>query len=495
MRGLRCTLPLAPFASGATDELLDDSVNGVTTQADHSKGDIVVTGNELVDNGTFDTDTTGWTLTDGTLSHSTDKALATYTTSSQTLRQDLNLITNLSYVISFTIHPNSSVGAAKVNIFGGDFQYFSPEVGVDTNVTLVCVAGSGIEEIAITTYMTSGSYTIDNISVTLVDTSYQAIADTTANDLLTNTDKFQVIDYVTRQDVILLTKTGYKTVTGIHTFDDTVSNDDIASAYDWSKLGNGLYNDGTEEVIISGIVARDNAGAYHPVYNGFGTVAFTNTSQETNHWYITDFNIYNVYDTFNPSNTRTIGGEHGGGSLLYPTYGNKAYDGGWKGVRPDGKFYDKIYYESNGGLIFLPTYSKEVSKVDLLNDEMNKLVSGDTDMSLEMGVETVYATSVDTTIHYENPANTLFKINTALPTSISTSEQDGILQFSRNGSPYKMNCRFYRSAADGTLVVSYIGSDIYTVDDTIEWWSITIKSPSLLTQGKALSTDVIVGNV
>jgi len=245
-------LPLAPFDPLSTDELLDDKLNGVTTQIDHAKGDIVVTGNELVEPNNF--------ILDATV---TDNLDGSYTiTNAGSGLQVINNIADKSklvdketYKVSYSITAITS-GSISFNVWGsgalqepsnaevGDYTYIHT---VDTSVT-----NNGLG------FYTCGTatLTISNISFTKVDDTYQAITNTTAGDLLTDTNKFQTIDYVTRQDVVLVTKTGYKTVKGLHYFGDDVSNDAIASAYQMSKLGNGLYHDGTEEVVISGLVPR-----------------------------------------------------------------------------------------------------------------------------------------------------------------------------------------------------------------------------------------------
>jgi len=135
---------------------------------------------------------------------------------------------------------------------------------------------------------------------------------------------------------------------------------------------------------------------YHPVYCPHGTMK----ASDGKFWYETSLSIKSLYDCI--VNAGTVNG------------------------RPDSKVADKVYYESNGGLVFLPTYAKSPSKHDLLEEETQKLVSGDTDMALDMGVELV-----------------------TMPVA-----------------PFKSMLDYL---ADGTLK----------------------KSPYLLTQGKALSTDVI----
>ena len=255
------TLPLAPFAQTSTDELLDHSVNGVTTQVDHTAGDIVMCGNN---------------------------------------------------------------------------------------------------------------------SANFTEQAYTTIAPSIASDLLTDVTKFKPIPYVTRQDVILSTKTGYKTIKGFEVFSKKEAYaDKIAERYGYTKLGNGLYHDGTEEVVIVGLVPRLNAGAYHPVYNSFGTTNYIQQGTGRFNWYNFSLSIASMYYTM-----ALTGNTHGayiaGGRI-----------GSTENGRPDGKFYDKIYYEGAGGLIFLPIYSKSRSRTDILIDGSNNLVTGDFDLVLEEGVEVI----------------------------------------------------------------------------------------------------------
>jgi len=258
-------LPLAPFDPLSTDELLDYSVNGVTTQIDHVKGDIVVNGNgqELVTNGTFDVDTSGWSSISQSSYNSTGKTLR-ITSNSNDTSIHYPVVQNLSVIPGIPYEVKASITGTATDIFvnftnvangnnGGNAEILRGE-----NAQSIVVFSSNTTSVELYLWTgTSGQYVdFDNISVRAVDDTYQAITNTTAGDLLTDTNKFQTIDYVTRQDVVLVTKTGYKTVKGLHYFGDDVSNDAIASAYQMSKLGNGLYHDGTEEVVISGLVPR-----------------------------------------------------------------------------------------------------------------------------------------------------------------------------------------------------------------------------------------------
>jgi len=314
---------------GSTDELLDDAEDGITTQSDHSVGDIIVTGNQRVINGGFDsgagwTPQTAWVISSGV-------ATVTSSASTQIVYRDMpELIADDDYVVSFEITAVSAQGFTAY--LGGSVSQIFNTVGTHTAVVTM---GSANTLCGIGASATGTTGSVDNFSIRAKDTIYQNIADSTAGDDLTLTEKFQVLTRVTRQDLILITKTGYTTVKGIHTFPNGTSHDTIASAYSMSKIGNGLYSYNGDEVNIAGLSApRLSGGGYEPFYNSKGCRQFSDNED----WNDTTDTIVSVYDCFDNRSSSTTSG------------------------RPDSKIETLIYYKGEGGIVFKPTYSQQANE-------------------------------------------------------------------------------------------------------------------------------------
>jgi len=487
-------LPEAPFSPSSTDTLLDYSLHGVTTQIAHELGDIVHCGNgqELVTNGTFDTNTDGWTAEDSvTIDRGTFAGrdnvvkLTNNDTYANTFKQEIlsKLAIGTMYKVEcYAYSPSSNAKAKAAKLILGTESATITEDDKWEKITLTVLAVSGMyDSVGVRCEGTDGDATddivyFDNISVTPIEQTYQAIEPTTSGELLTSS-KFQKLDSITRQDVITIAvengKAVYKTMKGLHTFAPGTSNDEIASAYSWSKLGNGLYSvDGVESIIV-GLSSRLNAGAYHPVFNSKACGKFRDSSSTWQTWYTTN-EILATYDC--------VLNNGGAGEIA----SGLSYNG-----RPDGAFYDKLYFDSIGGLVFKPSYAITPSASDILTHGENELIGVDA-MAESAGVECVEQYGIPTTIHYVL-ASSLFKINykTSLTTD-TTINANAVIQLSRNGVVERLKTKsVYKSSSDGTLIVVYDGADTYASGDTIEWLSITIPDNTTLTQGTNLTLDVI----
>jgi len=203
---------------------------------------------------------------------------------------------------------------------------------------------------------------------------------------------------------------------------------------------------------------------YHPVYCPHGTMK----ASDGKFWYETSLSIKSLYDCI--VNAGTVNG------------------------RPDSKVADKVYYESNGGLVFLPTYAKSPSKHDLLEEETQKLVSGDTDMALDMGVEckkqyrldnqaSIDVLSATTCVIYDD---TLWLNRLAPKGSVCFLNMHGVLVLLQHTGVFFGDEIQWSVIGTNTLV----GSGLYL--KTPSYYVVGVySSPYLLTQGKALSTDVI----
>jgi len=373
-------LPDAPFASGSTDELLDDAVNGVETQSDHSVGDLIVTGNQLITNGTFDTDVSGWTpINNAVLTINSNRlSIEPNTTDYPRAEQAISVVDGATYNVSFEGSGTTFSVEAWTGINRTGSRILNVNPGSKGSYTYQAQGTTNYIVITSLTTVDSGVYTyIDNISVTLKDTIYQNIADSTAGDDLTLTEKFQVLTRVTTHDILRDTKTGYDAARGLNLFAAGVSNDTIASATNYSKLGNGLYHDGTQEVTIPALRTTLNGGAYHPFYNSKGCRQFS----DNENWDATTDTVLSIYDCFANRSSSTTSGR----------------------PEDDGKVENIVYYNQ---LLFKPTYSQQANEHDLLAEPI------DLDMAeyMTLGTEQFLQTTTGTVATIEVADGTLYKI-------------------------------------------------------------------------------------
>jgi len=429
---------LAPFASGSTDELLDAAVNGATTQSDHGVGDFIVTGNELATNGDFDTDFTGWTESDETALFTVTAGVAKIDRNNGTGKitsSALGLITGVEYTItidaiSFGV-PSTDI--VRVNFDGTPYDFTTVGTHIITATATNTTGGITIQA--------SGSVIsvieFDNVSVVAKNTIYQNIASSTANDLLTDTEKFQVLTRVTTQDILRDTTTGYDAIRGLNLFAAGVSNDTIASTTNYSKLGNGLYHDGTQEVTISALRTTLNGLAYHPIYSAQGCRQFSDNKD----WYETTDTVTSVYDCHANRSSSTTSG------------------------RPDGKVENIVYYEQ---LIFKPTYSQQANEHDLLAE------------SIDLGMAEY--TGVETLIRNQELASA-----TQTTVAVLNSEPEPVI----GGSIYHNSLarRIESYVDDDTNWVMTLNSSMAIVVDTDIYY--TTKANHNLTQGTALSVKAV----
>ena len=136
--------------------------------------DFMSLGPELVTNGTFDTDLSGWTPTDG-VTWNEDGANASFVTgpeSEQTLTQSIEISAGKTYQITMTF-PYMSVGydeneTAITIILGGTIQKISNPDNPEYEQNYQVVAGSSDANLVIrenNTALGTLTFFIDNISV------------------------------------------------------------------------------------------------------------------------------------------------------------------------------------------------------------------------------------------------------------------------------------------------------------------------------------------
>jgi len=470
-------LPLAPFASGSTDELLDDAVNGVTTQSDHSVGDIIATGNNKMENGTFETvgdgevghdneDGTvdGYTNTNCTVSISSNTLLLTGDGGNYPQTQyTMNVIDGESYTIRAKCKKGTASANAGIQVSDGvtpltsstsstTFEYVYINIVANSNTWTLRPIIVGTSE--------SGTAYFDDIEYWRTsNTIKQAVVATTAGDLVTNAAKFQTTDRAYRQDPILVLKTGITTIKGIHVFSAGASHDTIASAYGWSKIGNALYTgdlgSGTVEIIIIGLKPMLNDKGYHLFYNSKGWRKINSSVKQG-----LDTDAVRIYDCFIDTGTLTLGSASG-----RPDF------------RADGttpKKAELVDFEDENGIIFKPPYSLQANEHDLQNSETNKLTSGDLEMSESCGVETLVR-------------NQELASATQITIAVLNSEPEPVI----GGSIYHNSLarRIESYVDDDTNWVMTLNSSMAIVVDTDIYY--TSKANHNLTQGQAPTPDMI----
>ena len=292
-------LPKAPFATGSTDELLDDKVNGLTTQVNHSKGAIIVTGNELVTNGTLDSDSdwtkgTGWTISGGSL-------IGTSVNGHTAFQSGVKMKAGHTYIFEFTLSTYSS-GALEYHIPSAtQWVPIVEEIGKTYTILITPTANnSSINFRGVSGAPFTGS--IDNISVKLKEQSYIALQDTTAGDLLSDTSKFKPIPYVTKQVALLIEKTSagailntVKPLVNMYGEESVETYEaDIMSELNYSQLKDRVFTDGLSEYILLGLKTYLNSGAYHSWINPLGSRKFSDDKL----WYETTDTVGGLYDCF-----------------------------------------------------------------------------------------------------------------------------------------------------------------------------------------------------
>jgi len=455
-------LPAAPFAPNTTDELLDYSVNGVETQVDHKVGDIVHCGNgeELI--------------TDSNLEGS-------LTPNDETIAFDGTTYVGIKYSIEVEV---SGATAGVASLAG---------TAISTDGRYSIVSTEVIELIADADY--DGTVVINTIK--MIEQTYQCTTDTPAGTLVTSSE-YQPIDYVTRTDVILLAKDGYKTFKGTKYFGPQASNKEIAEAYGftWNKglceVSNlEVVNSSGElevisgEVIVSGLVPRLNKKNYHPVFNTTGVNKVEGDETDGRFWYEDDSNTNLLKSTYSCISTQVAISNAGieAGSVIE----------GWSPTgRPDNKYYDKIYFDGLGGVRSKLPYAIKPNLTDLLKEQEQLLIGVDDDAE-SAGVECVGTLVKGTDIIYgtETYMNILDGIVFG---SIGNNKTDTIIHgyvLGSGGIPYVIS---YIEYVDNTRSIVHLRSEYGDVRNLFSDKSevyILKQNKALTTAGTSTSIDVI----
>ena len=497
-------LPKAPFATGSTDELLDDKVNGLTTQTAHSKGDIVVTGNELVTNGTFDSDFTlndgesgnGWAVTQGTAVASGGEVTLKGTDDYPTFKFDNSNITDggNSYIVKLDVKSVTS-GFAIEYYDGSGYHYINLQVGDDQTVVLTGSNGSNITQIRFGKWGNGGVAVIDNISVKLKDQSYIALQDTTAGDLLTDTTKFKPIPYVTKQVALLIEKTSAGTI--LNTVKPLVNmygeesvetyEADIFGELGYSQKADRVWTDGSSEFILVGLKGYLNAAAYHPFYNPFGCGSIHDeTDTGVDHWYYGAHT--NIYTLFDPKDAYTSSLKGWCYNFYNGSISQKTYD------RPDSKFYDKTYIEGQGGLICYAIPNAKTPTYKHKEEVRRNLVDG----YIENGIELLRVERYHGLSYYAYTATrtgVYMSSYCGLYYNYSVGDRIQCFYIDDNGISTVLSGTVHSKSHGYIIVIDHPNfSTSFTTGSnqaTKGYFYIPVKSPYLATQGTTTHTDLI----
>lgn len=272
----------------------------------------------LIANGTFDTDTSGWYQYgggDATLTAVNGKAKLSFGTVGGMFRFDFPTVVGVKYSVK-AYHEQATSPALQININGSGNIDLS---GV-TNYTTSFVATSTTSFLFFRIYAAGYSY-FDNVEVFPETPISQFLC---YDNILLKDDGTYIItrteqnQYLTQDTTLNYTSKLYNVSDGSDTGTTiTMTNDVTVEEY--------IGSDGHKYSTI-GADKRFNQGLYHEVFNEFGT----KKASDDKYWYDTAQSFLSIADCFNPSKLLTTSGNYASG----------------KSGRPDGKYYDIIYGES-----------------------------------------------------------------------------------------------------------------------------------------------------
>lgn len=347
----------------------DQTTYGLTTQSSVLAGDyVVVDRQDLVTNGTFDSDTywskdTYWTISSGTAN-----IVSTSTVQYLTQSSPSSSISGKVYVITGEIS-NYVSGNLTVR-FNSSYSSTSASGNGKFTLLVTANANNAVFRMYASPY---SSFSIDNISVKQVDEVYRAKVDTASGSLLTDTTKFEVRDNLPISNQIAFlhtyntTTSSYEGITNDILFVDALAIETpkaILLKNGYSEVSKGLYSKGSKLYVFAGYWQTLNKGAYHPVFNMAGTKALrstTNTAASTRNWYYASTSLLggglnSISEAFNYTlETFQNTSWEGNGTIGSPSYGF---------ARPDGKAYDIIYQDqfisfNHSELAYKPTDSEK----------------------------------------------------------------------------------------------------------------------------------------
>jgi hypothetical protein len=289
----------------------DQATNGLTTQSDVSAGDYVVLDREeLVTNGTFDSDTSGWSgiRGDETLSVDTQRLkVVNGTTDNGGAYQAITGLTiGKTYKVSAVVDFGTASDATlQIVNSGGTNTYTSASMfDGETTTVLVTPTETTIRVWVKNESTVDGDYNFyDNISVKQVDESYRAIQDAPAGTELTTTEYFEVRDQQgIYNQVAVLHKYDPSTKTYLGMVSEVLFNEMEANETPkqfmlkngFSQISEGCYSKDGYYYIVSGVYSTYNSGCHHPDYNFYGC----RKASDDNFWYESSDTFTCVADCF-----------------------------------------------------------------------------------------------------------------------------------------------------------------------------------------------------
>jgi hypothetical protein len=368
----------------------DQATNGLVVQSSVNAGDyVVVDKEELVTNGTFDTDINGWTLLADSAVVDVNGVTITSATTDTFLKQVINVVPLTKYIISFdgsaTDTNFSSVWVgSSTNTFDNTRVYIGTATQKRFHAEFTTLAGQSDVYFAIHNGIGGTSTTVDNISVKLKSDIYRAKQDfpidydpaTTPISVL-DTDYFEDRTQFGITNKILATMKEDGTIKTEVCFVDTdiehCGNAHIVMTDNgYSKLSNGLYSKGSDVVTPIGTWSTLNKGAFHPVYNYFGARRWNRSFSgiDGDNWYSSSvITPSNTADAFNIVSDSANSIDSGAVDIT-------GYIGSGVSGHPDSKFYDIIYSDQ---WIDLRIEANAISEQDELNRVGTKAKSGQLD--------------------------------------------------------------------------------------------------------------------
>lgn len=215
-------------------------------------GDYVVVDNpELITNGTFDTNVSGWNYggdaAAGTISWDNGK-LKTVVPGAYSYGwayQSISTVIGKKYIITYDVDITSKSPIAYAQNSSG-VEIARRTTKLEKNNSLEFIATTATTRIAFGNGSINATGIYDNISVKLADDTYRAKIDSPVSTELTNTTYFETRNYISNQVLAMQKADGT-----IHTetlFVDAYAvetTNAVLVKNGWSKLENGLYSKGT----------------------------------------------------------------------------------------------------------------------------------------------------------------------------------------------------------------------------------------------------------
>ena len=245
----------------------DQATNGLVVQSSVNAGDyVVIDKEELVINGTFDTDSdwtkgTGWTIGAGLL---TSAGGNTNEMARPIASQGLTI--GLDYTYTFEI--TSITGTLAIYEYNGTFAL----LGSFTTTGVKRINFNSIKGYSVVFYSNTFTGSVDNVSLELAKDIYRATEDIPTLTSLTDS-RFEDRTQIGITNQIATTTLSDGTTYSEVFFSDcyaTETVNDMWSKNNWSKLSNGLYSKDGMVGTPNGIWQTENLGRHSEFFNVLG---------------------------------------------------------------------------------------------------------------------------------------------------------------------------------------------------------------------------------